>query len=146
MNHIARLLVPAVLFLAYTTLSAQNTLRPRPMNQQFDATHMPPPLLPLMQELADPTIFRHSINKFRFAGQWGNSEFAKANKALSHNLNNGGWSFFDMTKVLEPTSTADDTANYSHKLALHDLDANVDNYLGWQMSWGFYDSVDIHKQ
>jgi len=79
MNHRTPFLLLVVIAFICTTLSAQNTLRPRPMNEQFDATHGS-----LVQELGDPDIFRHNVNKFIFGGQWGNSDFRIINNALNH--------------------------------------------------------------
>jgi len=138
MNHIIRLLMLLAASLLCTTLSAQNTLRPRPLNEQFDATHVTPPLV---QYLGDTSVFQHKKNGFIIGGQWGNGEFRKVNQALSNNFENGGgWTFFRMN------ATPADTAYYASKLGLRDLDTNVVNYLGWQMSWGYYHDTAVQKQ
>ena len=119
MKPITLLLLTFVL--AGTSTVAQNTLRPRPMNVQFADT--------LVAKLGDTSVFQHQVNKFIIGGQWGNSEYRKINQALNHNFDNGGgWSHFQM-------DAAETDAN---KLALHHMDTNVVNYLGWKMDWSFF--------
>lgn len=129
MNHIALSLL--TLLLACTSISAQNTLRPRPLHLQFPAHALP---------LADTNIMRHPKKAWVSGHQWGGPEFRKINQALSTNFMNGDWSYFVMNTA---TGIAADLRN---KAAVRRLNPNVINYLGWGLGRWAEASVSTELQ
>ncbi|MDZ4746788.1 MAG: hypothetical protein SGJ05_12405 [bacterium] len=113
MNHGTLSLL--TLLLACTSVCAQNTVRPRPLNVQFPTHGLP---------LADTSIMQHPTG-WVSGHQWGGPEWRKINQALSTNLVNGHWSYFLMNAT--PASPAE----WRDKMALEDLNINRKNYLGW---------------
>lgn len=96
--------------------------------------------------LADNDIFRHNVNNFTIGHQWGGPDYRKVNQALSCNFTNGAWSYFDMARGL-PLNSESDTSIYAHKLALHNLNPSIVNYLGWDMSsWSEFPTDSVQHQ